>query len=389
MPSATQLEIAAASGHGDSPEHKRFKALLGKIEKARERLQAWQQQLPVYARAHDEQLKPLLERLRASRRAWAFELEAVLAAQRWSKIESASIDQMICQLAGALLDTEEAPDPELKDLYNRHAELDFDIEAQQHLDSMKRTLEEMAGVDLGDEPVASVEDLMRRAHEQGAGQPQPDEPPSPRKPTRKTAAQRRAEADELRISQTVREVYRKLAAALHPDRIGAGVAPAERAERTARMQRANSAYEAGDLLALLTLQLEIEQVDVAHAASVAASQVKHFNKVLAEQLREIEAEIDERQVAFCSSYGIASHQRLKPGQLDAVLKGELRELAAALAELAGEQRALRGAPAVAHRWLKQKRAEMRFEEQMGELMNEHFARKAVQAESPPPARRRR
>ena len=52
------------------------------------------------------------------------------------------------------------------------------------------------------------------------------------------------------------------------------------------MQRANAAYEAGDLLALLELQLQIEQVDLAHAANVAAEQVRHFNKVLAEQLRE-------------------------------------------------------------------------------------------------------
>lgn len=366
MPSATQLEIAAASGHGDSPEHKRFKALLGKIEKARERLQAWQQQLPVYARAHDEQLKPLLERLRASRRAWAFELEAVLAAQRWSKIESASIDQMICQLAGALLDTEEAPDPELKDLYNRHAELDFDIEAQQHLDSMKRTLEEMAGVDLGDEPVASVEDLMRRAHEQGAGQPQPDEPPSPRKPTRKTAAQRRAEADELRISQTVREVYRKLASALHPDRAAADLPAAEHAARTALMQRANRAYEAGDLLSLLALQLEIEQVDIHHAAGIAAEQVRHFNKVLAGQLRELESEIDGRQQAFCASYGLLIEQRLDPLKLGLLIKEQVRDIGFAQARIDHDRRTLRGDESLARRFLKlwrQEQRAIRFDEQ--------------------------
>lgn len=400
--SPLRIATAAVREQPASPEHRRFKALLTKIEAARQRLAAWHEQTPVFARAYAARVLPEQARLQAARRAWALELEHIALAP-WAKGDRETLSRMLCDLCGSLLESAgpgEAPDEEIKALYNRFSEVDYDTEARLQVEALKAKLEAMGDIDLGSEPVHSVDDLMERVQaemarrrEAGAEAPMDaaDAGPHRRRPPPKTksAAQRRAEEDARRISQTVREVYRKLAAALHPDRIGAGVAPAERAERTARMQRANSAYEAGDLLALLTLQLEIEQVDVAHAASVAASQVKHFNKVLAEQLREIEAEIDERQVAFCSSYGIASHQRLKPGQLDAVLKGELRELAAALAELAGEQRALRGAPAVAHRWLKQKRAEMRFEEQMGELMNEHFARKAVQAESPPPARRRR
>jgi len=259
-------------------------------------------------------------------------------------------------------------------------------------------LEAMGGMDLGHEPVQSVDELMARVQAEMARLRDAGAVPSMdaaglgqhrRHAAPRTAAQRRAEEDAKRISQTVREVYRKLAAALHPDRTSAEATPAERSERTALMQRANSAYEAGDLLALLTLQLQIEQVDVAHAASVAASQVKHFNKVLAEQLREIEAEIDERQVAFCGSYGIVVHQRLKPEQLGALLKDVLRELAAASAELASEQRALRGAPAVARRWLKQKRAELRFEEQMDDLMSDHFAGLAQAAAKAPPRPRRR
>jgi hypothetical protein len=94
-------------------------------------------------------------------------------------------------------------------------------------------------------------------------------------------------------------------------------------------------------------------------------------------------------MAFCSSYGIVVHQRLKPEQLGVLLKDALRELAVAAAELAGEQRALRGAPAAARRWLKHKRAEMRFEQQMDDLMSDHFADLAqAVAKSPPRPRRR-
>ena len=172
-------------------------------------------------------------------------------------------------------------------------------------------------------------------------------------------AQKRAEEDEQRISQTVREVYRKLASALHPDRLGADMPEAERQASTARMQRANAAYESGDLLALLELQLQIDQVDLAHAANVAAEQVRHFNKVLAEQLRELQAEIDGRQHAFCASYGLMTQTRLDPEQLGLLLKDETRALITAQTLLERDRRLLRRDLAQMKQFLRQWRAQQR------------------------------
>lgn len=365
-PTRTQLDIAAAAARPASPEHKRFQTLLGKIDKARQRLQAWQEQLPLFAQAHAARVAPLEAELKTARRAWAFELEALQGAQRWSKADAATLSEMICDICGALLeagrDADGEPDAELKALYNRHAEVDFDTEDQMHLDSFKAMLETVGGLDLGDEPIESAEELMQRARARMADQTrqaQEARPHKSRKAPRQTAAQKRAEEDAKRISQTVREVYRKLASALHPDRVHATVPAAERATRTALMQRANTAYEAGDLLALLELQLQIEQVDLAHAANVAAEQVRHFNKVLAEQLRELEAESDERQLAFCVSYGLLPEGRLDPTRLELVLKDELRELAYAQSQLQLNRRLFKGEAAQVKRRLKQWRAERR------------------------------
>ena len=359
-----QLDIAHATTQPNSPEHKRFKTLLGKIEKARARLLAWQQQLPVFAQMHEAQAAPLLTELRAARRAFAFELDALHGARRWSRNDSATLSQVICDLCGAMLSEAEAPDDALKALYNRHAEVDFDSEEQQHLASMKALFETMGGIDLGDEPVASADELLRRAQQQmaGAAQAQAQAPhthPPSRKKTRQTAAQQRAEADAQRISQTVRDVYRKLASALHPDRAAAGTPASERDARTALMQRANQAYEAGDLLALLELQLQTEQIDIAHAAGIAAEQVRHFNKVLAEQLRELEAEIDGRQAAFCGSYGVLVESRINPDELGLWLQDEVRELKGALLQLKGDSRRLQGEPEQLKRLIKRWRADER------------------------------
>ena len=372
----SSLEIAsaaAAGGKAASPEHKRFQTLLAKIDKARERLQAWQQQLPLFAQMHEAQAVPVLAQLAAERRAWALGLEQLLLNRRWSKADTRTLTRMLCDLSGSLVESTDPPDAEMKALYDRWADISFDEEEEEHLALMKAMLEEVGGVDLGEDAVASEEELMQRAHanmaqdhEQRQSAARSGTRPPPRK--NKTAAQKRAEEDEARISQTVREVYRKLAAALHPDRVAPDATLAERQRSTDLMQRANSAYEAGDLLALLTLQLQIEQVDIAHAASIAAAQVKHFNKVLAEQLRELEAEIDGRQHAFCASYGLMVQQRIDPAQLGLLMKDQLRALNIAMLRLQQERKLLSGEPVQAKRFLKHLRAEQQFEDRMDDLL---------------------
>lgn len=352
-----QLDIAAAAGRKPSPEHKRFQSLLAQIDKARQRLQTWASQLPLFAEMHAQHVAPLLAALSTSRRAMAFEIEALRAGPRWTKAERHTMSEMICEISGALLDAEETSDDELKALFDRHSDIDYDAIEQHELTAMQAVFEQLGGFHFGDEPVVSADDLLQRAQAQLGREP--ERAHKPRKPPRQTAAQKRAAEDERRVSQTVREVYRKLAAALHPDRAPAGMAADERALRTARMQRANTAYEAGDLLALLELQLQIEQVDIAHAANVATEQVRHFNKVLAEQLRELQAEVDGRQQAFCESYGLLTEARIDPDRLGLLLKDQTRELAAAQLLVDMQRRALKADLGQVKRMLKQWRAEQR------------------------------
>ena len=71
----------------------------------------------------------------------------------------------------------------------------------------------------------------------------------------------------LFFERAVREIFRKLASALHPDR---ETDPGERARKTALMQRANVAYAANDLLGLLELQFEVDQIDASRWKRCAA-----------------------------------------------------------------------------------------------------------------------
>ena len=124
------------------------------------------------------------------------------------------------------------------------------------------------------------------------------------------------------------------------------------------MQRVNRAYEANNLLALLELQLEIEQVDPDHIANAPAQRIRHFNKLLAEQLQELEQEIVDTEMRFCAQYFVIDDRRLDPAKLTRVLDGDVRDLRMAQSTLARDRKMLLNRPS-AKRWLKQRRYEMR------------------------------
>ncbi len=371
---ALDIAVAGSTAAPASPEHKRFKTLLDKIDKARLRLQTWQEQLPLFAQMHAERVAPLQAAFSQQQRAWAFELEQRLLQGRWTRGETRMLDNRIETLTVALL-AQTPDDAELKALHDRHAELDHDAQQQQQVDAMRALFEAEGDVDLGSEPIRSIAELLQRAQAANERALQERENNPVYRETMEKAAQareraerkaqhkaehqpqsasaRRAAAEQQQASQTVREVYRKLASALHPDRIDAEATPEQRRLQTERMAAANAAYAAGDLLALLTLQLQIEQVDVARAAGLAAAQLKHVNKLLAEQLRELEAESDERQAALAESYDFVIDKRLDPAHLGRVIQEEIRFIETQRAQIELERRKLTGEPAQAKRWLKQ------------------------------------
>ena len=118
--------VAARTGAA-SPEHKRFETLLGKIDKARARLAAWQTGLTAYGQAHQSQVLPLQRALAQERLKWALQLEQLQLAHKWSKADRATLSELICEVCGDLLSADEASDPAIKALYNRHAETDVSV----------------------------------------------------------------------------------------------------------------------------------------------------------------------------------------------------------------------------------------------------------------------
>jgi hypothetical protein len=201
-----------------------------------------------------------------------------------------------------LLDQE---DEELKTIYNRNSGRDFDTEAAEESEVLRQSMAEMLGrdfdVDLNVTDLRSPEKVMEKMYQVFEEQLLEEEEAKKAKASvgKKTAKQLAKEEQErmfeAQASQSLREVYRKLVSNLHPDRESD---PAERERKTALMQRLNQAYEAGDLLYLLELQLEIERLNPSDLATLSTDRLKYFIKMLKEQISELEREIQSVQMGL-------------------------------------------------------------------------------------------
>jgi hypothetical protein len=296
-----------------SKGQKLFNTLVKDVEKSRATLVEWQ----AFMLTHDQKLAsdymPLLDTFRARQAEMVRVLDEALARKGLTKSEQGVVQKIICSVAEQLII--ETDDEAIKEIYNRYSDTDFDAEEAAAVESMKEAVEAMFNVDLGDaNDLNSPEDIIEKLHAQMEKEHEQrlyeqEQHGARRKASRQTAKQRaqaeklKAEANETRLS--LREVYKKLVSALHPDREPDAI---ERKRKTDLMQRVNQAYEKNDLLKLLELQLAIEQIDAQAIANLSEERLKHFNKILREQLSELAEEIFAVQMPLREQLNIPPHQ---------------------------------------------------------------------------------
>ena len=346
--------VPGAEAPALSPQQKKFNARIKQIEQARQKLLDWEAGIATYRQAHGEILRPLRDALLASQRRWAQALDAALDQRDWSKTDRATLKELLLEAVGALLESGVDDEP-LKALFEKHAGLDFETSQRDGVLALKDMAEAMTGIDLGDDDgLESEEAFFKRLHEGMSEHADAWEAEREARPAkgRQAAAQARREDEDRRAMQSVREIYRKLASALHPDR---ETDPAQRDAKTALMQRVNQAYEANDLLALLELQLQIEQIDASHIANAGDERLKYYNKVLGEQLDELKAELEHVEIGFLMEFGFGPGPKLNPAKLGVLLQRTRLDWEEDLAEQQRELRLLDDVAAT-KRWLKQQRA---------------------------------
>jgi hypothetical protein len=312
MTGKNHRSVSIAPGQGKaslSPKQKTFNTLIRQIEKRRRRLGAWEAVTPVFQKKYLDEFLPIEKVCTDLQVKMVYRLEQACSQKGLTKSERSTISQLIVDLAHDLI--EERDDAELKAIYNKHSHSDYDSKVTIELEEMKSILEAMFSTELGDDiDMNSPEDLLQhvqaKVEEQYAQEAAEDQAREERRAKRKKsakqlAAQARQEAQQAQLSQSIREVYRKLASALHPDR---EADPQERQRKTELMQQANQAYGKNNLLQLLELQLELEHIDQNAINTINADRLQHYNTILKEQLGELDQEILHVEVGFRHVYGI-------------------------------------------------------------------------------------
>ncbi len=352
---ATGTTVVRIATSDDAPvltkSQKSFNTLITRIESLRDSLARWQAFLPELQRRLTQELLPLQERIDAQRSAGLHALDAAYRDPRLTKRERGKVQALIVTGTRDLLTR--IDDAGLVALHDRHSDVGHDDARRDEAEFLKAMAADMFGVDLDatasaqtpDEVLDSVtRELEERA---GAVDAERAEPP-PRRSAKAQAKWLREQAQAREATGAVRDVYRKLASALHPDRetdIG------ERTRKTALMQRVNQAYEKRDLLRLLELQIETEQIDRARLGEVGERRLKHYISILKEQVRELEQELDELIAPFAMNMPYRRGVALQPADVLSSVQAEQAQLRQEKAFVEGELELFRDVPSL-KLWLK-------------------------------------
>ena len=321
--------VAIAPGHETaslSKAQKTFNTLVKQIEKRRERLGAWDAVMPAFQKKFVDALLPLEQESTALRIKLLHLLDDAFLQKGLSKAEQRTLSDLIADMARDLMQVSD--DAALKVIYNRHvgfgnvgsaaAEPEADSEPQSQSQSPE-DLDSLSPDALAERLQAELDAQFER--DMAAHAAREAQRAKRKKAPKQSAAQARIEAEQAESSKSIREIYRKLASALHPDR---ETDPREQERKTVLMQRVNHAYAKGNLLQLLELQLEIEQIDRRAIDGLSEARLTRYNGILEEQIRELDQEIQHVENDFRRTYGIASSTKVAP---DTVMRMLTRDIA--------------------------------------------------------------
>lgn len=168
----------------------------------------------------------------------------------------------------------------------------------------------------------------------------------------KTARQEEAHLKDQDANSALKTIYRQLASALHPDR---EADPEAHKLKTALMGEANAAYERRDLLALLQLQLRIEQVDSVSIGRMAHSRLVALSRLLSEQSKALSQDLLTLQLRLFDAFSLHPGTRVSEARIVGSIEEERQALQAAIDHLEADTARVQD-PAQLKRWLKEQQS---------------------------------
>ena len=328
-----------------SKAQQEFNRLSERLARLREHLLQWRAAEAQCAQRAAAELLPLQTRLANLQAETVLWVDSFLAlppqGNRLPKKLRDKLVAMLRLLARHVLDA--GPHPAVEAAHDRHSRMSHRETQREQTDLAAAVLgQAMGDPSLFEGEAESVEALMQRAAERARarGDEAPGDDDAPQPPSSRADKVRARDAQALQeASQSVRDVYRRLASSLHPDREPDA---AERQRKTSLMAQVNEAYARRDLLALLAVQMDIEQIDAAHLAGLPDTRLKHYIRVLKDQKLALESELSLVQMPVCEQMQAQPGLlRWSPTLLHQIFDGDLQNLRSAINHLQHDSQALR------------------------------------------------
>ncbi len=298
------LKISLEHRAEQSPQQKKLNRLIDQIEQQKQELATWKNAqtdiqnytrsklLPVYTELHTilfEQLDTLWNHL---------------ASDAFSKADLVQIDTKIAALAKILkksqrLTSEQKEQVEKIDtFYMQHAE---------HVRAKKAKANSIQNHDLA-ETVEQNVDVEWENYEYDSAQYEAE-----RERAKQLKQQEKREQAAKMAVQSLKTVYLKITAMIHPDREPDEV---KKLEKTELLQQVNEAYAEQDLFYLLKFQLQLETNKGLSSRALSSEQVKFYQLSLEAQSQNLQSQLEE----IFASFHLSSHINTKQLKMSDVYK---------------------------------------------------------------------
>ncbi|MEG2358675.1 molecular chaperone DnaJ [Acinetobacter sp.] len=298
------LKITLQPDVGLSPQQKKLNRLIEQIERQKQELAIWQNAqadiqnytrsklLPIYTALHAvlfEQLDALWNRL---------------ASDAFSKADLVQIDTKIAALAKMLKKSQMLSNPQKEQVEK------IDTFYMQHAEHV-RAKKAKAGVKQDDDLPAPAEQEIEADWENYEYDPAQYE--AERERARQVKQQEKRKQAAKMAEQSLKTVYLKITAMIHPDR---EPDEAKKLEKTELLQKVNEAYAGQDLFYLLKLQLQLETNKGLSSKALSPEQVKFYQLSLEAQSQNLQTQLEE----IFASFHLSSHVNTKQLKMSDVYK---------------------------------------------------------------------
>jgi hypothetical protein len=355
MPSSTiadeliHLKVNAAQL---SAEQERFNKLIERVASLTRQTETHRSWAERYIPLRTNTVGPLRKQRDALKRAMVLFLHQRLGGTDLGAAQRRMASRLVCSMSASFA---AQGDAEMQALHDAYSEQSFAQNQSAAASVTLAMLEEHYGIDLDlintqgspDEVLRAAMQHLRERDEAEQAQRAARKAKRP-----KTARQEEAHLKDQDANSALKTIYRQLASALHPDR---EADPEARKHKTALMGEANAAYERRDLLALLQLQLRIEQVDSVSIGRMAHSRLVALSRLLSEQSKALSQDLLRLQLQLFDAFSLHHGTRVSETRIVGSIEEERQALQAAIDQMEADTTLVQD-PAQLKRWLKEQQS---------------------------------